>query len=165
MITVFGETHTDPRDVSRIRNEIIKLSPSVILHELLYEDRCDTDVEIEERLRTCKEGGICDPRLNKDIYRLGKALGCKLIGIDIGFINTKLTLRESFELRERHMLKIIETCLVEFKGETIVIVVGDAHLRTTETDELGPASLVRARLAKIPGTKIVRSTSLSAEIH
>ena len=50
----------------------------------------------------------------------------------------KKPLKEQFKNREEAMAKNIEVALKKYKK--IVIVVGDTHLRTIDTPELGPKS-------------------------
>lgn len=165
MIHVFGEMHNDPLDIDRINNEIFKISPDVLLHELLYKDRCNTLFDINRRLAKCKEGDVCDPRINRDIYLLGKRIGCKLIGIDIDFLDNNLSLAKKFKIREAYMLTMINLSLNEFKGQNIAIVVGDTHLRTKHTTELGPPSRIYSELSQRNDVIIHRSISKMKEIE
>lgn len=165
MIHIFGEAHHDPSDIDRINKEIIRISPTVLLHELLYEDRCDSVEQIDSRLNNCKEGGVCDPRINKDIYLIGKRLRCKLIGIDLDFVDRGLTDREKFRIRESHMLTMIKRAITEFEGRVIAVVLGDTHLRSIHTKELGPASQINTELSKRRDVVIHRSISKMKEIR
>lgn len=78
----FGEDHSKLKEIAKIDAKIVRLKPDYLLHELLYADLALTKEVIEQRLHHCKEGGICDPRLNKDIYELGLTHDIKLVGID-----------------------------------------------------------------------------------
>lgn len=136
----FGEDHSKLKEIAKIDAKIVKLKPDYLLHELLYADMALTKEVIEQRLLHCKEGGLCDPRLNKDIYELGLANNIKLVGIDLDVNGlTHLPLAEQFKRRERHMVKMIEK--YRLKG-TVCVVVGDAHLRTERSIELGEPSLI-----------------------
>lgn len=140
-IYVFGEIHSNRSIVNKISNRIREIKPDYLLHELLYKDKCVTKEEIASRLKECKEGGICDPSLNKDIYTLGALIDAKLIGIDLDDPEiTQLSIQDQFQKRERHMKRIIKTYLELEGNPTIVIVVGDTHLRQYESPEIGPPS-------------------------
>jgi hypothetical protein len=135
---ILGEDHNSLKEIARINERIKAIKPDYLLHELLYTDLCLTREEIKQRLDACSEGGICDPRLNKDIYELGYAENIPLVGIDLDLSGSaRMTLRKQFELREKQMVKMIEQ--YRTKG-TVVVVVGDAHLRTQSTTELGQSS-------------------------
>jgi len=139
---IFGEDHSKLKEITKIDAKIAKIKPDYLLHELLYADVALTKEVIEQRLHHCKEGGLCDPRLNKDIYELGLAHDIKLVGIDLDIDGlTHLPLAEQFKRRERHMVKMIER--YRLKG-TVCVVVGDAHLRTERSAELGDPSPIPA---------------------
>lgn len=163
---IFGETHGDPSDVRRIERETRRIQPAVIAHELLYDDRCASLAGINFRLSKCKKGGICDPDLNKDIYELGRDLNAQLIGIDIEVDNPRLSLKQKFAIRERHMSDELAHLLkrVEAEDIDIVAVVGDTHLRSIQTKELGPSSPIVQKFSYSKKVVINRSTSSQAEI-
>lgn len=140
---VFGEIHNNTASVKNINNEIRKIKPDFILHELLYDDKCLTQIEVSNRLNNCSIGGKCDPRINKDIYQLGYDLKAKLIGIDLDIAYPKrLKIGEQFRRRESHMLRLIEQYCLEDSDLKIVIVVGDTHLRSKVSKDLGSSSVL-----------------------
>lgn len=157
-IYVFGEIHRNRSNVNNITRQIQSLKPDYILHELLYADSCDSKETIAKRLKECKEGGVCDPNLNKDIYTLGMALDAKLVGIDLDDKNLNdLSIKAQFQKREAHMKRIIEKHLELEDNPTIVIVVGDTHLREQPSEELGLSSVLVALLKNHPRVDFKRA--------
>ena len=113
-IDVFGESHFHKDEVSRIQLEVIKLKPDIILLEN-YEDD-----------------------LGLYIIALPKV---KILNLEENVIfKEKDSLNIQFRDREFNMLNNINAQLpkVHFWAKLkICIVVGDTHLRTIETKELG----------------------------
>lgn len=114
-INIFGEAHFHKDEVSNIQNSVIKLKPDIILLEN-YED----DVELYK---------IALPKT-------------KIIELEDNVIfNEKDTLGIQFRDREFNMVKNIykqiDNNLIGFKDVKICVVVGDTHLRTIKTKELG----------------------------
>lgn len=134
---IFGENHARLDEIESINQQIRNIKPNYLLHELLYDDQCLTVAEMAERLKNCEVGNVCDPNLNKDIYQLGMQMRIPIIGIDLKSLDRNLSIAKQFELRERNMVHLIEK--YRSKG-TVVVVVGDAHLRTEVSRELGPPS-------------------------
>jgi hypothetical protein len=152
-LIIFGENHTEPSEIIQIQNEIRKIKPDFILLELMYEDEVWDRKDAKKRLDNCKEGELCDPRLNVDWYELAYELNIPCIGIDLDEKKIKvLSKKQSFEKREKHMVDIITDYLIT---GTVVVVVGDSHLRTTETEELGKPSLIQTVFSN--DAKIIRS--------
>lgn len=142
---IFGEDHNSLAEIARIELRIKEIRPEYLLHELLHQDICLSRDEIKSRLADCEEGNLCDPRLNKDIYQLGHYLNMKLVGIDLDMEGKeRMTLRNQFEKRENHMVSLIEK--YRLKG-TVVVVVGDAHLRTEPSQQLGRPSFLQTVFA------------------
>lgn len=155
---VFGEIHNNAANVKHIAERIKQIKPDYLLHELLYDDLCYTKGSIEHRLRECKEGGVCDPNLNKDIYELGRDLDIKLVGIDLDDPELeKLPITEQFKKREQRMLRVIQKHLELKDGSIIVIVVGDTHLREKESKELGAPSPLAALFKNDSSVKVERA--------
>lgn len=124
-LIIFGENHTKPKEIKHINNLIQKLKPDYVLHELLYNDVCKNKDIAKQRLQNCKNGELCDPRLNKDLYKLCYKTNIPFIGIDRKPSGT-------FEEREKVMINIIKKYIKKGKKKNgiIVVVVGDTHLRT-----------------------------------
>ncbi len=137
-IYIFGEAHQSTKNVAYINRRITEIKPKFILHELLYSDVALTPSVIKERLDKCKRGGVCDPRLNKDIYELGLSIGAGLVGIDTHVKDTDL--KRSFQKREAFMLDKIRQYMSS--GGDVVVVVGDIHLREQYSHTLGEPSVL-----------------------
>lgn len=165
ILYIFGEAHFNHSDRLRITNEIRRIKPKILAHELLYEDVCYNSQEINKRLSNCKDGGICDPGLNKDIYLLGKELNMQLVGIDLNNSGAG-SLEQQFKKREKHMVSMLEKLLVrsEENGDIIVAVIGDTHLRSIQTNELGPMSPILTKFKNNPLVTIIRTDITNREI-
>lgn len=134
-VFVFGENHWRSDDIERISRFIRCVRPVIVLHELLYSYTPSSYSDIKRQLKSCRDGGACDPRLNKDIFELAVEVGFIPIGID--------TLpEETFHIRERAMLRNISKVLDSTSAGPIVIVVGDTHLRSQYHRDLGPPSIL-----------------------
>lgn len=160
-ILIFGENHYDEDYRIVINKRIERLKPDYLLHELLYEVEAVTRDEISKYLGDCsdKHNGplMCEPSINKDIYELGYKYNIPLIGIDIDNYDNKLknlSLKEIFRLREERM---VEKIYQFYNKGRIVVVVGDTHLRTLKTRELGDISLIQKRFSNDRNVKIIRS--------
>lgn len=149
-IIIYGENHNSQKEIRKINNRIQLRKPDFILHELLYEDEVLNKKQALNRLANCKKGSLCDPRLNKDLYQLAFDLEIPVIGIDLE-VDTNLSLKDKFKLRETHMIKMINKY---HKKGNIIVVVGDTHLRTIKTKILGEPLLHNAFKDK---AKIIRS--------
>lgn len=132
-ITVYGENHFKPDEVHSIRAQIIKNNPDIIVHEI-PEDAAFYKQHLP----------------NTKFYQLERGLDQKIYKY---FPND---LASQFKHREVNMLRNIDYAgfsgLVDTGPKTINIVVGDTHLRTIDTPELGKKSPFHNR-----GYKIIRS--------
>lgn len=124
-LLILGEAHTSPIHVKSVNEAIVAAKPDILLHELAYEDVALHPAVLAHRLKHCAVGQLCDPRLNQDIYRLAHDHRFALVGIDVE-VNKDLPFWERFELREQHMVKMINRWS---QHGDCVVVVGDAHLR------------------------------------
>lgn len=149
-IIIYGENHNNRKEINKINKQLLLQKPDFILHELLYEDRVLNKKQALNRLNNCKEGSLCDPRLNKDLYQLAFDSEIPIIGIDLE-VDNNLFLKDKFKLRETHMIKMINKY---YKKGNIIVVVGDTHLRTIKTKILGEPLLHNTFKNK---AKIIRS--------
>lgn len=124
-LLILGEAHMHAAHVRSVNEAIVVANPDYLLHELVHEDLALESVVLAHRIKTCRIGGLCDPRLNQDIYQLALTHGYGLVGIDIE-VNAPLSFNEKFLQRETHMVKMIQRWAP--RGD-VVVVVGDAHLR------------------------------------
>lgn len=130
-ITVYGENHFKPDEVYSIRAQIIQNRPDIIIHEI------PEDYEFYKKHLP-----------NTRFYQLERGLDHKIYDY---FPND---LAKQFEHREKRMLQNIDWAgsFSDNKPRTINVVVGDTHLRTIDTPELGQKSPFHNR-----GYNIIRS--------
>jgi len=161
MIYIFGEAHSNPESVLFIQEQIKKIRPLTIVHEMLGVNKFIRSQVGNELAKCSSPRAVCQIGLNDDVFKLAASLGASLIGCDLSqreFGNLKdKPLIEVFAAREARMLATLLS--VSRRIEDIVMVVGDTHLRTVETPELGPISpiqqaiksgLVRAKVTRAP---------------
>lgn len=132
-IVFYGENHTDTDEVENIREKIIKLNPDVILHELYWEDK-----EFYHKVLP-----------NTDVIPLEDE------------VEDNDDLKSQFKKREESMIDHLNSAIYN-DYSVIAVVVGDTHLRTIETDELGQVSPL-VRWASDNGVRIVRSDNKEIE--
>ena len=129
-IIVYGESHFNPNEIHSIRAQIIKNNPDIIVHEI-PEDASFYKQHLP----------------NTKFYHLERGLDQKIYKY---FPND---LASQFKHREANMLRNIDYVgLVDTGPKNINVVVGDTHLRTINTPELGEASPFHNR-----GYNIIRS--------
>jgi hypothetical protein len=160
-IIILGEMHYNQEDKKHINSMIKKINPNFLLHELLYEVEAHSKNDIMKYLGNCtdRDSGpiLCEPSLNSDIYEIGYRHNIPLIGIDIDDHEGKmknLSISKKFYLREKRMVEKINKYYNKGK---IVVVVGDTHLRTIKTKELGGISLIQKEFSNDNTVKIIRS--------
>ena len=104
-IYVFGETHSNIKEVKRIQKEVIKLKPDIIIHELDWED--------------------------KDFYK--KHLpNTKVLPLEPSNIEGRIlpkNLKEQFKIREKEMLSSLNKLP---SNKKIAVIIGDTHIRTID---------------------------------
>ena len=141
-ITIFGEAHFEPSSVASIQEQIRKLKPTVIVHEMLGSGM----YTVEEAKKALANAGHpdspCDPELNIDVFRLGVELNAKLFGCDLSDKNKEEIktrgLGYQFSRREGRMLEVIHGIADK---RNMVVVVGDIHLRRTWNRTIGPSAI------------------------
>jgi hypothetical protein len=151
-VYIFGENHSNLIEIASLRDKIRGIKPDFVLLELFYDDEVWSKEEALDRLKNCKNGNKCDPRLNIDWYELAYELDIPFIGIDLQ--TNDIHIKNNFKNREQHMVNMIKDYMI---AGTIVVVVGDTHLRTIETNELGESSLIQKEFANNPKVFINRS--------
>lgn len=131
-MVVYGESHFSEGEVDRIRNAVVAHNPHVVIHELMYED--------------------------EEFYK--KALpNAKLVELESEAYSRSASTAERFAIRERVMIANITKIRKLYsagKYGRIAMVVGDTHLRTITTKELGPPTLYNF-LSSLPNMTIYRS--------
>lgn len=128
-VIIFGEDHSS-KERTIIENKIRKIRPDYLLSEELGPHRYFTGKEIRKGLKLNRYS-------NSDrTFKLGLELNIPVIGIDL-WHNLPNNLKEQFKIRENHMVKVINS----FKDKGLIcVIVGDTHLRTIRTKELGKPS-------------------------
>lgn len=132
-ITVYGESHFNPDEVHSIRAQVIKNNPDIIVHEI------PEDAEFYKQHLPNTRFYHLERGLDRNIYKYFPD-----------------NLAEQFKHREANMLRNIDYAgfsgLVDTGPKNINVIVGDTHLRTIDTPELGKKSPFHGR-----GFNIVRS--------
>lgn len=128
-IVIYGENHNEYDLVTKIREAIVELNPSVILHELYPSDKNYYEKYLPNT--------VFEPLENEYTQEL-----------------ETMSLKDQFEVREQSMINHLNEAIKQY--ERIAVVVGDTHLRTIETDELGEQSPIN-NWAKNHDAIIVRS--------
>lgn len=132
-VIVYGESHFNPDEVHSIRAQVIKNKPDIIVHEI------PEDAEFYKKYLPNTKFYHLERGLDQNIYK---------------YFSDNLA--EQFKHRESNMLRNID--YAGFSGlnnsgpKNINVVVGDTHLRTIDTPELGKKSPFHGR-----GYNIVRS--------
>lgn len=111
---------------SRIRQEVIEFKPDIIVHELFWEDESYYKNHLPDVL----------------VVPLEK---------EVGKFNS---LKAQFTSREKSMMSHLTRYYMNYNR--IAVVIGDAHLRTIDTEELGKRSPI-VQWARNVGAKIIRS--------
>lgn len=130
---IYGEDHS-PEERDRIENEIIEQHAKNPYQFLLSEELGPHSWRVNELDSAIanKEWSISDRSLH-----LAKKLGIPAIGIDTWDPEVyKRGLKHSFDHRERRMMEVLK----KYENKHVAVIVGDTHLRTISTPELGPSS-------------------------
>lgn len=162
MMYIFGELHT-PEDRTRIENEIKRFHKQAPFNQILSEELGPHSWNSKSQMETAIRNEMYS--ISPRTLELCIELGCKAIGIDKWDDNTYkddkkgpdgfyTDAKRSFALREEVMCSKISRYLSS--GNSAVIV-GDTHLRTIETKELGLSSLIQRRFGDNPDVQIIRS--------
>ena len=147
-LRIYSDMHT-VEDLERIRDVLLLYKPEYFLCEFLLDDRVMNKKEAKIRIDKAGRGEKCDPYFNISYYRMAVDVDIPFIGIDLDVryvMKDKEKLKESFRIREARMVEVINEFRV--KGN-VVVFVGDTHLRTIATNELGPISPIQKEFSKI----------------
>lgn len=138
MLILLGADLFD-KDFQKKLNKIIQKSkPRVVMHELMFDDSVTTSKKARDRLLSCDEGGVCDPRVNKKLYQqIAKSVGfTKFYGVlppyDEHTSNPMDFIRSPrfFRMKERAMTpEIIKRTKKASYSQLVIAVVADKHLR------------------------------------
>lgn len=155
-VDIFGEYHDD-EDRTRIEKILLERHKEHPYQFILSEEAGDgvylTEAERNNAIK--REIFSIGPRS----YMLGNNLDLPVIGIDewdekkFDIAGERISTKLSFKIREARMLSVIKTYMA--KGSCAVLI-GDSHLRTVFTPELGEPSKLQS-LARKDGVTIFRS--------
>lgn len=152
-IEIFGELHDDGERLA-IEKKIKELHAIKPFDFILSEETGDavalTNAD-KQRLINNEYFSI-GPRS----YQLGMELNIPVIGIDKWGIPSHFSQEVIFGIREKQMLSVIEKYS---KLGRVVVLVGDAHLREVDSEQLGKKSVLHTKLHLKPGVQIHRSPS------
>lgn len=165
-LTIFGESHFEPSSVKGIEDQIRKMKPKIIVHELLDRFVLTPD-EVKKALAECgKPDTPCDPETNIDIFRLAVELGAGLVGCDLSDKEKRdlksQALFKQFAAREIRMLEVIQQYA---HRDDVVVVVGDIHLRSTWNRSMGPSPIHTSWIKDRLDANIVRAAKEFQEVQ
>lgn len=153
-VDIFGELHTD-EERARIVTELLARH-KVEKYDFLLSEECGNVKAItkEKKLYAINRKMYS---IGPQSYNLGLQLDLPVIGIDdwsaaVDWDN--ISTKEAFAIREKRMLEVITEYMK--KGKCVVIL-GDTHLRTIKTKELGDPSVVTKTLKNFNNVEIIRS--------
>lgn len=150
---IYGEYHTK-EDRDRIE-ELIRKRNKEIKYDYILSEEIGSNVALTKR---DMELGIKNRiwGISSRTYKLGIELGIPVVGIDDwdDRIYKGTTLAQQFAEREKRMVEVISE--YSWKGNCAVIV-GDTHLRSIETKELGRKSPLHDSFSNHQGFTIIRS--------
>lgn len=183
-VIVIGEMHGSKSDYEFQARLINRYEPDIILNELainLVLDNMNKKKFYLEKVKKDEDIDECFPMypgydmLDLLVNHIKKDIPC--IGIDYtpGWkgINGQTMLeifrenkhtgiyKESFEIRESRMINVINQNVNKYKK--VVIVVGDTHLRTIRTKELGDISPIYRKFKNWKNALIIRSKTREIE--
>jgi hypothetical protein len=161
VIDIFGEIHT-LEERNRIEKQILA---SKIPYQYLLAEEIGTAKFLTKREQ---EIGRSEDKFQTGslIYDLAIKLKVPLIGIDlddddeiykhdiVSRTQGLISAVHSFKLRETQMVKVISEYA---KKGNCAVIMGDTHLRTIVTKELGDISLIQKEFGNSPGFNIIRS--------
>lgn len=159
-VIVVGECHGNEDDEDLVRALITTVNLDYVLVEALADLvlGSDTDKRLQNNVPVDQ---LYYMDLTKRWIKLSMEFKTPFIGIEYTEMNDELSLKDSFEERERHFLKMID----RYRTDTnrIIVVVGDTHLRTIKTLQLGPVSPLYVRYNGRTDSVVIRSEY--GEIH
>ena len=156
-IVIVGERHGHPDDMNLVFKIIERMKPDIVLVEALGDYVINSKVKAKELYRLSEEShyyhGLTKLWLKYIISNKQNVIykGIELI-TDQDY--SKISLKEQFMLREDHWMGIIDK---EILTKRVLVIVGDTHLRTIETKELGRASPLYTKFLNRTDAVIIRT--------
>lgn len=156
-IVIVGEQHGNLDDMSTVFKIIEIMKPDIVLVEALGDYVITSKVKAKELYRLSEEShyyqGLTKLWLEHIISNKQNVIykGIELI-TDQDY--SKISLKEQFMLREDHWMGIIDK---EILTKRVLVIVGDTHLRTIETKELGRVSPLYTKFLNRTDAVIIRT--------
>ena len=156
-VILIGERHGNAKDEKLMLDLIKVFKPDYILAEALADYKLHTTEDKKTHLSKDVEEHYYY-EYTQHWVELSLKTNIPFIGIEYVKWDEKtyegLSRVESFATREKHFLNMIKTYSRLGK---VIVVVGDTHLRTIKTKELGPVSPLYETFSKDPKAIIIRS--------
>lgn len=159
-VFILGELHT--AEFIPLEDQVVgKLVRLGLCDCLLLENAFNFVLDTPEKIQKAIEDGAY--MISPDLYELALKYKLPVYGIDApeNIYKRKLTIREQFAIREKYMVDTIEKHRVD---KNCVVIVGDTHLRTRRTRQLGPPSPLYKNYIYDPDVCIVRVNVMEREI-
>lgn len=156
-IIIVGERHGNSNDEALVRRLIKKLNPAFVLVEALSDYNLHSTTT-KKRYLAMDEDKHWSGEFTRHWIDISLKFDIPFIGIEYtkwkkGEFES-LSLKETFEIREKHFMKMINQ--YSNKGK-IIVICGDTHLRTIKTDELGPISPLYEKYNDKKNSCVIRS--------
>lgn len=153
-VDIFGELHTI-KERQRIEREIVEIHRRTPYQFILSEECGNYEAYTTQAKRKGIEQEIYS--IGPNSYYLGIKLNIPVIGIDswdstIDWNN--ISTANAFSIREKRMVEVIKEYMTQ---GNIAVIVGDSHLRTIRTPELGDISPIYMQFKNKRNVRIIRS--------
>lgn len=150
---IMGESHTmhSYRYMKKVIGHLCKINAlDILLQENAFNYRLDTARAIEDKIKRD------DHMVSNLHYELGLTYDLPIHGIDIGPLDRrhKINLVDSFMYRENTMVSVANKTGSKYN---YLLTVGDTHLRSIKTNELGRASPLYTGFVNKPDCFIIRA--------
>lgn len=157
-IIIVGERHGQWEDLSLVKHLIETMNPKFVLVEMLG-DAVLSDMSDKRLFARYPVSKLYYGDMTKLWSNIALEHDVEFIGIEYTDLMGKpKAMRDdlvvSFKLRERHFMKMIDQYA---KRGKVIVVVGDTHLRTIETVELGAISPLYLKYINDESSAIIRS--------
>lgn len=158
-VIILGEMHTieyvEPED--KLVGMLVEMG---LCDCLLLENAYDLVLDTPEKIQKAIDDDYY--MVSPDLYELALKYDLPVYGIDAPetLYKRRLTMRKQFEIREGIMVKTIEE---HRKDKNCVVIVGDTHLRSRRTNQLGPPSPLHTKYIYDPNVYIVRANVMTRE--
>lgn len=155
-VIIVGERHRCKDDEDLVEKLIRELKPDYVLCEALC------DYVLMGKVEKVEHNSL-DPESHYyqwlTLHWLDISLRHAVPFIGMEYVNWKgnehgeLGLKNTFAIREKHFIEVIN----RYEGKKLIVVCGDTHLRTIDTDQLGVSSPLYLKLKDGTKPTVVRS--------